>query len=370
MGPFFRFKTRVNPGDFLSIYVELEIQNLLKQFGNTEDGLSQVAEQLVNDIEKDLDQLTAENIQAIALFLVKAHQYIPLIEFIGRHLEREGFPIPWAPFIEALVHASGGKVDKKIRELALEAIEDTGSQDLAARSTALDSAEPDMITWRNDRKYKIHKEYSSNKRLLLEQLVTLRTQQLYEQEKKLLARLNKLYPGDKDIQFEMGEHKQRYALEILTRRGPSSKELPQEAFDPKDPEIEKVKAVLHEALIQAAYETPDLIEDLTVAAIMFEMPETALAVLGVAGDEVGLLWLRMEALLQARHYVELLNEIARAEIVFAHEAETFFATAYLRAQAFWGLGQKHTAIEVMEGLLISRPHYRAGSALLSVWSQQ
>jgi hypothetical protein len=354
----------------LSIYVELEIQNLLKQFGTTEEGLSQVAEQLVNDIEKDLEKLTSENVNTVALFLIKAGQYVPLIEFVGRHLERDGFIIPWAPFIEALVHASGGQANKKITELVLEGVEDTSTQDIASRSTALDSSEPDMIAWRQDRKYKIHKEFTSNKRALLEQLVTLRTQQLYEQEKKLLNRLNKLYPGDKDIKHEMGEHKQRYAIEILTRRGPSSKALPQEMLNPTEPEIEKVREVLHEALIQAAHETPDLIEDLTVAAVMFEMPETGLAILNVADDEIGLLWLRMEVLLQARHYVEVLNEIARAEIVFAHEAETFFATAYLRAQAFWGLGQKHTAIEVMEGLLISRPHYRAGSALLSVWSQQ
>jgi hypothetical protein len=353
----------------LSIYVELEIQNLLKQIGNSEEALGQVAEQLINDLEKDLEKLTPENIDAVAKFLLQAGQYIPLIEFIGRHLERAAFPIPWAYLIEALFRAHP-TLDKKLQENLLEGIEETDAHDKASRSKVLDKFEPEMSTWRNDRKYRLHREYTNNKKILLDQLITLRTQQLYEQEKKLLARLNKLYPNDSDIRNEISEHKQRYALEILARRGPASKLLKEEAYNPRDLEIEKVMAVLHESILEAAKQDPAMAEDLAIAAIMFEMPETALLAIELAPPSPHLTWLRMEILLMSRHFVELLNEIARAELLFAHEAETFFATAYLRAQALWGLGQKHTAIEVMEGLIVSRPQYRAASALLSIWGQQ
>ncbi|MNL11546.1 hypothetical protein D3C87_1323860 [compost metagenome] len=141
-------------------------------------------------------------------------------------------------------------------------------------------------------------------------------------------------------------------------------------LNPTDPELNKILSALHDSLIEAAAENPELAADLAIAAVMFEMPETALKVLEFAEADASMIWLRMEVLLMARHFIELLNEISKTEVMFAHEPETFFATAYLRAQAFWGLGQKHTAIEVMEGLLISRPHYRAASALLSVWGQQ
>ncbi|HRO68156.1 MAG TPA: hypothetical protein PL182_11375, partial [Pseudobdellovibrionaceae bacterium] len=68
--------------------------------------------------------------------------------------------------------------------------------------------------------------------------------------------------------------------------------------------------------------------------------------------------------------VELLHELARVELLQSEDSETFFATAYLRAQALWGLGQKHAAIEVMESLLASRPQYRSGLSLLSLWREQ
>src|SRR5690606_30020977 len=99
--------------------------------------------------------------------------------------------------------------------------------------------------------------------------------------------------------------------------------------------------------------------------------ETALEIIDLAPiEEEALAWLRLEALLGCRRFIELLTELTNMEMALSHEPETFFATAYLRAQAFWGLGQKHNAIEVLEGLLASRPHYRAASSLLTLWSGQ
>ena len=104
---------------------------------------------------------------------------------------------------------------------------------------------------------------------------------------------------------------------------------------------------------------------------MLDQFEDSLHILSFSNDESeAFLWFRLEALLKARHFVEVLHEITHIELQFAHEPETFFATAYLRAQAYWGLGQKHSAMEVMDSVLVSRPHYRAASALLSLWSQQ
>jgi hypothetical protein len=110
--------------------------------------------------------------------------------------------------------------------------------------------------------------------------------------------------------------------------------------------------------------------EFAIAAIMLESYEAALQILEFCEPTESLLWLRLEVLLQCRRFVEVLNEIAQVEVMLAHQPETFFATAYLRAQALWGLGQKHTAIEVIEGVLAARPHYRAASALLNIWSGQ
>ncbi|KYG67750.1 hypothetical protein AZI87_00240 [Bdellovibrio bacteriovorus] len=349
----------------MSTFVELEIQNLL----NEGTDLQQASERLIQNLESSSEGLTLDNVTALAKFLIQAEQPHLLIEFILRYIDNESFPIPWPYFLEAL-GAVSAELDEKTVKALLEGIAEDNSESEAGRSLALKDLIPELGEWRGNRKYKIHKDYLNNKRQLLDQLITLRTQQLYEQEKHLLQRLQKLYPGDADIRSEVNEHKQRYALEILQRRTPKARTVKPEDFSPKDPEVEKAMSALMQSLHEHAAENPDMAFDFAVAAFMMENYEASLSLLALSEETDSLLWFRLEVLLKCRRFVELLNELSQTEIIFAHEPETFFATAYLRAQALWGLGQKHTAIEVMEGLLASRPHYRAASALLSIWSGQ
>ncbi|MGZ3769503.1 MAG: hypothetical protein ACXVCP_04355 [Bdellovibrio sp.] len=346
----------------MSTYIELEIQNLL----NEEFDLDQVCDRLVQIIENFPDGFSAENINCLARFFVNAQQYTKLIHFVLRYIENESFPIPWPYFLESLGNVSI-EFDEKTLTALLEGVQENHHEGEAARSAALDSKLPQLGEWRSDRKYKIHKKYLNNKRLLLEQLTTLRTQQLYEKEKSLLLRLQKMYPGDSEIRKEVNEHKQRHALEVLQRRIPRGRKNKTEDLTPKDPEVENTRKILFECLLSEAEKNAEMAFDFAIVAFLLESYEEALELLSYSSDSTPELWFRLEVLLKCRRFIELLNELAKIEILFSHEPETFFATAYLRAQAMWGLGQKHTAIEVMEGLLASRPQYRAASALLSVW---
>lgn len=349
----------------MSTFIELEIQNLLNETAD----LFEVGERLITHLESSEENFNAENITALARFLLKSESPTLLIAFVLKHLENESFPIPWPYFLESLTML-GTSLDENVLAALNEGIKETNGMSEAARAGKAPPIE-DFDDWRSSRKYKIHKDYLNNKRVLLDQLVTLRTQQLYEQERNLLQRLQKLYPGDSEIRLEASEHKQRYALEILQKRSPKNRSVKMDQYVPKDPELEKALAAVTESLIEHAQKNPAMALDFAIALFMFESYEGALQIIISHPENTeSYLWFRLEVLLRCRRYVELLNDISQIEVMLAADPETFFATAYLRAQALWGLGQKHTAVEVMEGLLASRPHYRAGSALLSIWSSQ
>ncbi len=349
---------------FLSTYVELEIQNLLNEYSD----IDEVGRRLLQNIESSPDYLTLDNINSLARFLNLSGLHLQLVEFVARHLDNESFTIPWPYFLESLQHATE-PLNSKIVMALIEGIEEESAEAEAARSSALLKHDPRFEEWRGNRKYKIHKDYSNNKKLLMEQLITFRTQQLFEQESKLLQRLQKLYPGDSQILREANEHKQRYALEILIRRGPPTSALPTEDQQ-VDPDVENARQALMVSLLEFVQDLPDMAEDFAVIAYMIESYEDALELLAHAPESPSQIWFRLEILLKCRRFIELLNDLAKVELVFAEDPETFFATAYLRAQALWGLGQKHTALQVIEGLIAARPHYRAASALLSIWSSQ
>lgn len=349
----------------MSTYIELEIQKLLKEF----DDLSEVEQRLIMHVESSTEQQTAENINAVARFFLHARHPLRLIDFVLRHIDNPSFPVPWPYFLEAL-GAVSDDLDDKIVQALLEGIEENHTEAEAGRSQAMSDVIPELREWQRDRKYKIHKDYLNNKKLLLEQLITWRTQQLLEQEKNLLQRLQKLYPGDMEIRREAEEYKQRNALEVLQRRSPKSRTLTFDDLNSKDPEVEAALAALLQSLQEQAQQHPDMAFDFAIVAFMLESYDASLELLSHCQESRALTWFRLEVLLKCRRFVELLNEISQVELTLAHEPETFFATAYLRAQALWGLGQKHSAIEVLEGVLVARPHYRAASALLSIWSSQ
>lgn len=348
----------------MSTYVELEIQNLL----NESSDIDEVGRRLLQNIESSPDYLTLDNINSVARFLNLSGLHQQLVEFIARHLDNESFAIPWPYLLESLRNATEPPPAKLVAAL-IEGIEEESAEAEAARSSALVKEDPRFEEWRGHRKYKIHKDYINNKKLLLEQLITFRTQQLFEQESKLLQRLQKLYPGDSQILREANEYKQRYALEILVRRGPPTTALP--ADDQQlEPDVENARQALMSSLLEHVQDFPEMAEDFAVIAYMIESYEEAIQLLDHAPESPSQIWFRLEILLKSRRFIELLNDLAKVELVFAEDPETFFATAYLRAQALWGLGQKHTALQVIEGLIAARPHYRAASALLSIWSSQ
>ncbi len=350
----------------MSRYVELEIQKLLRDSTPAE----QIAEHLISNLESSAAFLTPENVRATVQFLFHSGQYLSLIEFVLRHIDDKTFQIPWPHFLEAL-QKGAKKVEQKAIDSLWTGIEKTQGEQEASRATSFASYIPQLQTEQSERRQKVQKTYREKRDQLLEQLVILRTQELVEEEKELLTLMQALYPGDAKIQTEVTAHRQRYALEILSRRKPGARSVGLDFLHQRDTELEKAAVVLHDVLLEAAEKEPSLAKDLAIAAYVIESYDTALEIMNlIPTEDASFAWLRLEILLAGRRFVELLAELSEVELALAHDPETFFATSYLRAQAYWGLGQKHTALEVIEGLLASRPHYRSASTLQALWSSQ
>jgi thioredoxin-like negative regulator of GroEL len=203
----------------------------------------------------------------------------------------------------------------------------------------------------------------------MQQLVTLRTQQLFEQEKILLSRLQRMFPGDPDIADVLRDHKERNALEVLSRRSPLSRGTTLRDPAPSQETQLQINS-MKTSLLEAARQNPELVFDFAMAADMLEAPELALTILQQVPLTHDQQWFLLEVKLKCRRFLEVLSDLNQLELALAHEPETFFATAYLRAQAYWGMQQKHMAIEILENILEARPNYRSSSALLDLWRMQ
>ncbi len=348
----------------MSVAYDLEIHNLLSEYGDP----ALVADRLIRNMDESEENITASNVEALARFLWHCGFLTTLNDFVLRHIQKENFPIPWAYFAEAIGQMHP-EIEPRILASLKEGIDATKGWEVLSRSAALDRFFKEVGALRRDRKYKIHKRYYAEKKNYIDQLTTLRTQQLYEQEKDLLELLQKLYPGDQDVHKEFKDHEQRYATEILARWGPSQKSRPVEEVSFDEDQLK----ILHEIFLTMEAECKDsesLGYDCAIAMWMMEDFEHALLLLGYADNCTSKDWLYLELLLKCRRFLELLQALVEVENVYVDDPETFFATTYLRAQAFWGLGQRHMAIEIMESLVTSRPNYRSAPSLLNLWRGQ
>lgn len=338
--------------------LELEIQTQLLDHSTLE-----VTEQLLAYV-RESETLGSDEVQSIFSFFLKTGSYKSIIFACLENFAIEKFPTPWHLFIEALT-LGAYPMDQKILNAIVKGILETKSELDACRTLRFDRYRQEFIRWRADRHEHFLNACMAEKNKLLDQLNYVRSQRLYDQEKKILSRLFKMFPDDESIRTLYREHTERYAEEILLRKvRPQKRNLFREKPDPEYDEVSKAFA---DSLIMQSLDHPQMAYELAVSALVHELYEAGLVILEKCRDSRPKAWLRLELLLGARHHLELLQSLPQVESRYANDPETFFATAYYRAQALWGLGQNHTAIEVLESLLDSRPSYRSGLSLLSQW---
>lgn len=309
-------------------------------------------------------------------FFLSSGQQNLLFQFVFENLWTQPEKWPWAHLMEAILNAPAHIRNQVLPWMLLGSKECLMVSDFAKTRASINPSElgslasdflKHMPAWKAERFRKRSEQREKTKQEMMDLIVTFRIQQLYDPERKLLRRLELMYPRDSEVKLLVGEHKKRYAFEILERRLRShrpSLENPSLAFNPEDETWVKSIAQAH---LELGRKSQNLKDDLIVSALMLDLPEVAYDLISQLGPPGEQNWLTLEVLLAVGRHAELLSALDAIELAKASEPETFFATAYFRAQAYYGLGQKEKAIEIMEGLLTSRPDYRSGHTLLNLW---
>lgn len=201
--------------------------------------------------------------------------------------------------------------------------------------------------------------------LLYEELQTWKSQRLREQELKVLARLKKKFPQDMDIERDQKLFKENQALEKLQSRIRNKRNQQKSLSVPQ--QMESLPDPLRANLQAAGQKHPHLFYDLAIFCCFAEDWSWAFQMVRQAPESSARDWLEIEILIKLERFVDVLQGLATVEIRWAQDPETFFASAYARAQAFYGLGKKERALEVIESLLASRPAYRQAADLAAQW---
>lgn len=343
--------------------IELEIQQFLQLHKSNSVEADLIFEQILKKAEsKDISDF---DLNSVATFLT--HQGLDQYFFrvcITR-LEKKR-SIPWAQMSQ-LLGRYNLLADESLRLGLLEGSKKEQKRWHLLMSSAFLEEEDVRRPEASMERRKFHEDYEKGKYNLASQMQFFFTQHMLEQERKLLQKFEKLYPGDRLISDQKKAFAERNARDILSRK--SSSPTPPSQFETKPLAMDEQEVSNH---IYASAE-PYLIESPHFAldfAILFEMMEdydNAFSAMKFSDPSLAQRWLYCEILILSRRYLQALDAIAKIETDLAADPETIYACAYMRAQALWGLGEKSTAVEILEGLVMSRPQYRSAHSLLQAW---
>lgn len=346
--------------------LELEIQILLRHYG----GLDMAADALIKKYENE--NLSLAEFETIANFLLSCGFCATLSDLIARKLDDKS-KIPWGHFTEALFTASAA-IDPTIKQALLDGAQEEHALSHLARSHHLDHFDENLHLQRDIRR-KSFKEHSHlQKQELLQDLNVLKSQGLFAEEEKVLESLSKLFPGDPEIKTLRAALNERLALDFVAKRPRPRHQVFVPHYEPMDRQALALLKQIEVSMVATLKQEPELkswlANDFALAMLLWENFEASLRILDLcpAGDTTTD-WLRAEVLLQARRFAEVLHHVTYLENAYAEDPDTIYAIQYLRAQALWGLNQRMTAIEILEGLVQVRPQYRSASALLDEWKE-
>lgn len=346
--------------------LELEIQVLLKHYGQ----LDMAADALLKKYENE--SLSLPEFETIATFLLHCGFCATLTDLMGRKLEQNQ-KIPWGHFVEALFLSSAA-IEPEIKQALLSGAQEDGSLSHLARSHNLDHFDEKLPGQRVLRRKEFQARALGHRQDMLQELTLLKSQGLFEQEEKLLESMNKLFPSDLEVKKLREALNERLALDFVAKRPKPKHHVFIPHYEPRDAEtqslLDQIEVSMIQFLKQDLEKSSELANDFALAMLLWENHDAALRILDLCpkGDTT-MDWLRSEVLLRARRFAEVLHHVTYLENAYSDDPDTIYSIQYLRAQALWGLNQRMTAIEILEGLVQVRPQYRSASALLDEWKE-
>lgn len=326
-----------------------------------------IAEYLFERISADSIKVDEINLQSFYFFLIKAGRYDLLLYFFQKQVNVESFSWHRGYFIYALVKAFPEMDDdlKEIIQRSLDVKESNQFWIQAATTKIADKFFPQIKSYRKQIKEFSRKKYAKKRAELIQKFILFQSQQLVEPAKKLIKKLERSFPHDEEIKRLSHSYHEVDAQAVFDKYKFKDRGIIKKPKN--DPDVEIVRQALEKNILLDIDKYKENYEDLVILCLFIDSNECALGIIRNYQNELKTVWLLIEVLLRNHRFLEVLNILPIVENSLAHEAETFFATTYCRAICYWNLGEKNSALEVLESLIISSPNYRASEVLLEEW---
>ncbi len=346
--------------------LELEIHSLFIQ-GSTPE---HICHEIVSKYEKN-DVLSPSEVESISHFLMTVGRYDILFKFYRKVVRKKSVELfPWGYFAVALKEQLG-YIPEDIIDLIDFSLKEQKSDSTAYKVPELLNLIPQLSMRAKSIRQQFEIDQLQLKTKLITQLNHNRLYQLHEQEDQVLSQLVKNFPLDTEVRLLHQAHLEKKADEILSRvraQRQTPRSHTKEVVSPESEEfLQKLTAQVQKLAQHYQTVSPEQIYNLALLCMNFEMYDLSLSLLQNAPETFAGEWLKAEILFENGRFLDLLKQIENLERKMTTTPEATFGALYLKAQAYFHLGQKDIAIQMLESLVHARPSYRSAESLLHEW---
>lgn len=350
--------------------LEIEIHNLFQENASVD----YVCTELISKYEKN-DTLNSVELEGISHLLISCGKFNLLQQFYLKCLNKNKISQLPVGFVTETLKTQNIKFDETtvafLDFLVSNQPDDTTllqSQELRKYFSEIEKR------WANSKEI-FQKERAEIKTKLLEQISKNRLYQLNDQEQASLHLLSSLFPNDIEVGLVKQAHLERKADEILSRfvaKKTVSKPKPFSTIETTEENksfVAELENNIRTLTDRLEIESPDQLYNLSILAFQFDLFDLTLEILEKTPQTKARDWLMAEVLHECGRYLDLLKLIETLESSTDSNPDDTHGAVYLKALAYYGLGQKDLAIRLLHSLSRAVPFYRSTEALLHEWTQ-
>lgn len=302
-----------------------------------------------------------EDKKIIYRFLFDTHQFKSFLYLFLVDVESEIHDLPWLAFFEL--------IENQRVKIPIDVQKDLNKYLLKKKELAK-SAEDARQTIESLRK-KIKNTFVHNitqrKQELLDSAKIAESERLFEQQLVYLEELKKISPSEFSFQSMITDQQKNKAEYILSRNKKKNLVL-QTQLQNSDEEKEIISHIATQA---EKYYSMGKAKACDFAYLLRTIGEQEKAVDFIynknESDERD--WELLDYLFFGRQFLSLLDHCSQMKRKHASNPDALFSIYYVEAVAYWELGEREMAMELMTELTSMRPNFKSAMEILNQWKE-
>lgn len=296
-------------------------------------------------------------------FLHLAHQYKLFLYFFAIDLQSQITDLPWISFLQILETEQINIPETHFEEM----IRNFKKQQLISSKA---STKEDVISeLKEKRRFRFLQRVTKHKQELIASARIAETEQLMEQHITYMNELKKIAPKEFRLKSLISDQEKRKAEQIIrnrVNRSLSDHHEDSQVLDREELElINKIKQQAGDFLKTKQANPSDI-------AYLFRTlgdGKAAVDFIYQNEDESKKDWQLLDYLFNGKQYVALLDHCQMLKDKYSEKPDALFSISYAESIAYWELGEKEKAYDLMKQISSMRPNFKSASETLAQWGE-